>query len=451
MLVWNSLQGRILLLASSMLLLFALLVSVVLKKAFYYSLEQAAEDRLRAQLYSLLATAEERDISLQFPEYLRDDHFNQINSGLYGIALDSRGEVLWRSRSLIDKKIPPLEAISPGKSQFSHGLFLDGQPLLINAMGVAWEFVESKDERFTFYVMESKEGFLQQIARFESVLYRGLWGGVILLIMLQFIILKWGLSPIKKLADGISSIEAGSSERVEGSFPKELELVAKNLNLLVSNERLQRERYRNTLGDLAHSLKTPLAVIRNSLSENFQYSELVSQVEPQIERMDQIVQHQLQRSVLGSASVVTGCNLGQAVKKINAALSKVYYDRNIEQRFVISDDLIFYGDEGDLMEMMGNLLDNAHKHAHSVVLIKAGLSERNGVAGLLIQIEDDGDGMDEAVRSSVMQRGIRADTREPGQGIGLSMVDDICRSYSGEIHISGSELGGAMFTLFFKK
>jgi two-component system sensor histidine kinase PhoQ len=282
----------------------------------------------------------------------------------------------------------------------------------------------------------------------------------VLLLVLQVVFLRWGLSPLHRMATDLKSIEAGASEALQGTYPRELKGVTDNLNLLIKSERKQQARYRTTLGDLAHSLKTPLAVITGVAEKlgkekaNGLAPETVAQietVEEQLERMNQIITYQLQRAVQanGASALARRVPVKKALERILGALDKVYASKGMRHTEEIDESAVFYGDERDLMEILGNVLDNAYKYGHAELRVSIQVV-RGGREQLSLVVEDDGPGIAEEQRQFVLQRGARADTLAQGQGIGLAVVTDIVASYGGLIDVDNSPLGGARIQIVFE-
>jgi two-component system sensor histidine kinase PhoQ len=247
----------------------------------------------------------------------------------------------------------------------------------------------------------------------------------------------------------IHEVEEGRSEALGAGYPRELSGVATNLNTLLVGERNRVTRYRDTLGNLAHSLKTPLAVMRAALASNNSVSEAV--LNPEIDRMSAIIEHQLKR-----AAASGGALLGQApvdvapiVAELRAALLKVYARKDLSIELVVAPMCQFIGDRGDLTELLGNVLDNGCKWCRGVVRLTASVDGSFATKERLsIVVEDDGPGISAEDRIRIGQRGVRADEAVPGHGIGLSMVQDTVEMYGGTLTIGESAtLGGARFAL----
>ena len=346
--------------------------------------------------------------------------------------------------------------IGRGESRFMRFSSATGQEYFVAGYGVVWE---NGEDQYNFAVVESTGTYLLEVNRFRTSLWSWLGGVAVLLLVLQLLLLRWGLSPLRRLAIDLKRIEGGESEQLKEQYPKELRAVTDNLNLLIKSERKQQLRYRETMGDLAHSLKTPLAVIagvtqamsqRQESRAGREFEEQVRAVDEQLERMNQIVSYQLQRAVKskGTTSLARRVDVAEVTGKIIRALDKVYSSKGIQADVRIEPGILFLGDERDLMEVLGNVLDNAYKYGASWLSISARVST-TPARQLSILVEDDGPGISAQHQEWVLQRGARLDTLAHGQGIGLAVVTDIMSSYGGQIEVGGSEKGGALIQLVF--
>lgn len=455
-----SLQTRLLTAVSVLLTIFLGLTGIVLDRAFRSSIEAGVAEQMQAQIYVLLTAVEEEDNSFYFLQDLREPRFTQLNSGLYGLISNPiAGEVL-RTPSALEIDYEDFaelwQDISRGDFYFSRALAGDGEEYFIAVYGVVWENGASS---YDFAVIESTSTYLVEVNNFRASLWSWLGGVAVLLLVLQVLLLRWGLSPLRRLAIDLKSIESGSSEQLDEDYPKELRAVTQNLNLLIKSERKQQLRYRETLGDLAHSLKTPLAVIAGAVQglsarpverQGEQSSMHVLAIEEQLERMNQIIGYQLQRAVKtnGGSSLARRVELKSCVEKILRALEKVYAAKSMRVTCHLDSGVFFLGDERDLMEVLGNVLDNAFKYGSHSLQISAHVS-RSPIGQLSIKIEDDGPGIAKDHQEFVLQRGARLDTLAQGQGIGLAVVTDIMSSYGGQIAVVDSALGGVCVELVF--
>lgn len=455
-----SLQTRLLTAVSVLLTIFLGLTGIVLDRAFRSSIEAGVAEQMQAQIYVLLSAVEEEDGSFYFLQDLREPRFTQLNSGLYGLVSNpTTGEVL-RTPSALEIDYEDFaelwQDISRGDFYFARAFAGDGEEYFIAVYGVIWE---NGAASYDFAVIESTSTYLVEVNNFRASLWSWLGGVAVLLLVLQVLLLRWGLSPLRRLAFDLKNIESGSSEQLNEDYPKELQAVTQNLNLLIKSERKQQLRYRETLGDLAHSLKTPLAVIAGAVQglsappaeqEREDSSVHVQAVQEQLERMNQIIGYQLQRAVKtnGGSSLARRVELKGCVEKILRALEKVYAAKAMRVTCHLDSGVIFLGDERDLMEVLGNVLDNAFKYGSHSLQITASVS-RLPIPQLSIKVEDDGPGIAKDHQEFVLQRGARLDTLAQGQGIGLAVVTDIMSSYGGQIAVVDSVLGGACVELVF--
>jgi two-component system sensor histidine kinase PhoQ len=444
----SSLSARLLISVSVLLLLFFGATIVVLDIAFREAGEQAQEDILDGQLMSLLAAAEpDANGELQMPPDLPEPRFANLESGLYGELRDDSGDAVWKSRSALGLELPYGPPPVAGEHQFSRLTLENGTPLMALSLSVEWELRNGELKPYSFNVAESLDSFNAQLARFRQQLFG--WFAAVAVIMLFAIslVMRGVLRPLRQIEDEISDIEEGKRRELSDGFPDELTAVARNMNLLIGSERARSERYRNTLGNLAHSLKTPLAAIRAVLSEQ-QPGDVSNRIEEQIERMNDIVTYQLRKPAtlasdhLGLAPVTVDTELSRLVE----GLRKVYKDKNPQIELDVEAGVLFRGDIGDFMELAGNLLDNACKWCQTRVQLRM----RHSHGGLRMTVSDDGPGIPREVADLLVKRGMRLDESAPGHGIGLAVVKDIAASYGGDISIGESSLGGAEITVTVK-
>ncbi len=442
-----SLRSRMLAAASLVLLIFLGLMGAVLDSAFKSSAEQSVEDKLLLHVYGLLSVSDETDGDLMLAEELQEPRFNRMGSGLKGIVLNADADELWRSTSATDltpdeiKQLP--QTLTAGAPVF--GVLVDALGVQNFYLGyqVLWQTSESEQTAYRYFVVEDMEPYEAEIGAFRNNLWSWLAGVVITLVLVQTAIIRWGLKHLERLADDLKAIEDGQREHLEGNYPKEIEGVTDNLNILLANEREQREKYRTTLADLAHRLKTPMAIIKGTAAGLSEKDTTRQSLDEQIARMDEIISYQLERAVIRSSKLVRKpIALRPLVQRLLLAIRKVYADKEIAINAEVAD-VRFSGDERDLMELLGNLLDNACKYGSSIVSLEISECEAavNEKASLQIVVEDDVSGISD--KESALRRGARLDTHQAGQGIGLAVVAEIVARYSGTISIEESKIGGA--------
>jgi two-component system sensor histidine kinase PhoQ len=295
---------------------------------------------------------------------------------------------------------------------------------------------------YVFYVAESLDSFNAQVSRYRRQLFT--WFGAIAIILLfsMSVLMRGILRPLRQIEREIGEVENGDRQSLSEGFPSELTGVARNMNVLIGSERARSERYRQTLDNLAHSLKTPLAAMRSVLAQQ-KSPRLTGQLEPQIEQMNEIVRYQLRKPAATASDAIgaTPVQMEVEVTRLVDGLGKVYSEKDPTIDVSVTDDAEFRGDTGDFLELAGNLLDNACKWCKSRVLLS--IRPANAGGGLNLTVEDDGPGIPDDARDALLQRGTRLDESSPGHGIGLAVVRDIANSYGGDISIDTSSLGGA--------
>ena len=251
------------------------------------------------------------------------------------------------------------------------------------------------------------------------------------------------------MAERVRGLEAGARSDIGADYPSELSGLARNLNRFIAYEKAARERYRRAMEDLAHSLKTPLAVLKNAVGESRRRSDQdPALLAEQVERMETTVAHQLSRAAAARAAAPTvRVAVMPVAARIVRALQRAYAEKRVAVAFLPSEDcaLAVRVDERDLMEMLGNLIENGFKYTAKRVRISAQPVAEGRVR---LAVEDDGTGVPMAQRKTILERGTRGDAAASGHGVGLAVVAELADVYDGALHINDSpELGGARFGL----
>lgn len=452
----RSLQTRQLLAASLGLLAFLALAGYALDHAFVNTAENILEDRLRDYALDFAGKTEfgrGGDLVPPMDSQLPDPRLKRPGSGLYAqIVLPF---VVWESESAQGPELPPVKMLAPGQQVFDGPIDIvraNGQHARVYRFGygLVWPGDDLADEMsYTIYIVEDTARLQSQLNVFRRALWSYLGAVGVFLLALQLIIVRWSLWPLRRVVDELKRVQRGIGTRMSERHPRELEPLTESINAFIESERENLERQRNILADLAHSLKTPLAVLRARLDSDASEAELRSDLDQQLRRMNDLVGYQLSRAASGGHKLFAApMPIEPDAEEIVRGLEKVYAAKGVFCEFEIDPDARFYGEKGDLQELLGNLLENAFKWAKSRVLltVKTGATATHRRPGLLMMIEDDGPGIPEEKIAHVLQRGVRGDERVQGHGIGLAIVQDIVRSYRGALVVGDSEeLGGARF------
>ena len=422
-----------------------------------YLFRQTAERGLRevidAHMVALIAAADPDGPESVTPTAVLETRFDTPGSGLYAEIRSASGESIWRSQSTTGTVVqfgPPLEG---GERSFFFTEIRDTHiRLAVASRGIVWDDLHGQPARFTFSIASSLETYDAQIASFRKQLVGWFVGLAALLITTLALLLRWLLKPVRRLEREIKEVEAGARDQLSEAWPRELTAVTSNLNALLEGERMRIKRYRDTLGNLAHSLKTPLAVMRQSLGAAAPAREpLSAAMNQEIDRMTGIIEHQMKRAAASGGVLLgqTPVDVAPIVSELRVALLKVYGNKDLLFETAVAADAQFIGDGADLTELLGNLLDNACKWARGRVRIQVTVDSPaiDTRKALRLLIDDDGPGIAEADRARVLQRGGRADEATPGHGLGLSMVHDTVALYGGVLRIDSSPAGGARFDL----
>jgi len=451
----RSLQTRQLLAASLGLVAFLALAGYALDRAFV----ETAESNLRQRLESYAAAYNReieflRDGTLYVPEIPPEPRFERPGSGLYAEIVLPNDH--WDSPSGLGPRLPSGEMLPATEERFDGPLPLtqiDGSPGELYRYGRGFVWAAEDDPRaefpYTVYISEDTSALAAQIRVFRRALWGYLGGAGLVLLLLQALILRWSLRPMRQVITELKRVQRGQLSRMSERHPRELEPLTDSINAFIESERENLDRQRNTLADLAHSLKTPLAVLHARLDDNAPAEELREEVATQARRMNDLVSYQLARAAssghqLFAAPIEIESNAEQLVR----GLEKVYAAKGVLCEFDVDPQARFHGELGDLHELLGNLLENAFKWASSRVLltVREGESATGRRPGLTLSVEDDGPGIPPEKVAALLQRGVRGDERVQGHGIGLAIVQDLVRGYRGELAVGRSEeLGGARF------
>ncbi len=429
----GSIRARLIIGATLVLVAFVAAAGWAVQRAHADSVRAARFAQLQSTVYLLLAGAElDANGALVMPQSFPEPRLSPPQSGLYANIVNVARHEEWQSASAVALSPPFQRSVAVGQWRYDTPSAA-GRNYLAVGYGVNWA-VGTQAAPLVLSVLEDRAAFDREIRIFERTLWVWLGGAALLLLLSQAVLLQWGLAPLRRVANEIRRIEHGEQAEVVESYPTEIAALTDNLNTLIRQERVRQTRYKEALSFLAHSLKTPLAVLRSALSEPAQLPATVTQ---QVARMDDIVQHQLGRAAAsGSARFAPYLRLATILNRIRESLGKVYADKGLAFTVDCPPDLEWRIDEGDAFEMLGNVMDNAAKWAAHRVGVRVWREDHN----LTIRVDDDGPGFRDT--QSVLQLHVRADEQVPGHGVGLAVVNDLVASHQGQLHLSRSDWGG---------
>lgn len=415
----------------------------------YVVIDGLAKDRLQGFMMSLEKDVQEtvaksNTNTFTMPQQFKEGRFGDKGADLHGFVVHNHQEI-WRSPS-IDKNLPP---IKPPDLNSDQSLFLKDDSNKSKRRYVLHKrlTLNNADNQTDDYILTVSEGDLfanTQVNKLNESLKESMTLLGLALLVIRFLVLRSGLKPLRRIVVDLAAIDEGKQELLNGQYPTELQGIVSNLNAFITHERVRLERHRNHLADLAHSLKTPLAILRGC-TENFEGQKAT--VNEQITRMDDIITYQLQRaSAKVEHTVIKHIDICTVIEKIHVSLSKVYLDKAIQFELVLPEHCFIYCEEGDLYEIVGNLMDNACKWCNSYVKVSIELNPRKDRRNysLLLHIEDDGAGIPVGKFNQILKRGTRVDENIHGHGIGVSVVNEIINLLGGKLDGGRSKALGGM-------
>jgi two-component system sensor histidine kinase PhoQ len=466
-----SLRVRFLLATAGVVLVLSLAYGMVALVGYSVSFDKTTFRLLRGEsnLFYTLARYENNKVSVELPENLN------LQSPTMALIYDKHGKLLWMQRDM-----PWLvDCIRPEwlKANGFHEIEADvssSSMLLRNDHEVMQQLNEIRQEdddsemthsvavniypatshlpQMTIVVVDTIPIELKRSYMVWSWFIYVLAANLLLVIPLLWVAAWWSLRPIESLAKEVRELEEHHRETLNPETTRELTSLVQNLNRLLKSERDRYDKYRTTLTDLTHSLKTPLAVLQSTLRSLRGNKLSVEAAEPvmleQISRISQQIGYYLHRASMRTDSMLLSRELhpvAPLLDNLTSALNKVYQRKGVNITLDISPEISFVGEQNDFMEVLGNVLDNACKYCLEFVEVSARQTDDH----LHIFVEDDGPGIPQSKRDLVFDRGQRADTLRPGQGVGLSVAREIVDLYEGKILPGDSPLGGAKMDVIF--
>lgn len=443
----SSLRVRLMLGAAVTVSVFMLALFPALQQVFTSALEESIEQRLAADASALISAARITQGILRMPEKLPDEEFDILPARQLGFIYDNKGSLLWRSRSSENVKIDYNPKYDGHGHEFLRAQDAQGREFFVYDVEV--NLLRGQSAAFSIVTMQPVSDYQVMYDNLRQQLY--VWLGLALLLLLGFLWLGlgWGIRSLRSLSAELDDVETGKRAALSDEHPRELLRLTRSLNRLLESERQQSERYRHSLDDLAHSLKTPLAVLQGMgevISAQPSNAEQARTLQGQVNRMNQQISYQLQRASLRKSGLLRyQVKLKPLLASLIEALDKVYRDKHVVVKQHYSAQLRVPVEQGALLELLGNILENAYRLCISEIRITARLTETD----CELIVEDDGPGVPKHQRERILKRGERLDTQYPGQGIGTAVVKDIIDSYGGQLFVEDSTLGGAQFRVIF--
>ncbi len=419
------------------LLIFILPASfLAIERAFFAQLLTSTEQKLEVHLYSFLSELSSKNDVVEINNSILPADFLRTDSGTSAYIV-SEDKLIWQSDSSLNQTFtPPVHEMLPGKHEFV-ALEQDSKTYWVLSFALLFDMGE-RSMPLTIHILQDDRLLEAPMQSFRQTLLRWFIGIGLVLALIMLLAYYWTTQPLSALDHEIREVESGQQQQLTQRYPAELQTIKEDLNLLLDNQNRQKQRYRHHLSDLAHALKTPVAVLKTSaLAEQ-------PELRDQIDRITAMIEHQLKRASSSGQDIwLKQIPISPVAEQLKNALQKIYRDKKIHFELNCPPQMMFRGDETDLMEMLGNLLDNACKACQQRVKLSVQCKP------LQLTVEDDGPGVPMDKKAQLLSRGTRLDTYTDGHGVGLSIVDELCQSYQGQLEISQSTLGGASFSLIF--
>jgi signal transduction histidine kinase len=371
---------------------------------------------------------------------IADPRFSRPASGWYWQVSEIDGKVISFSSSMVGSVLLKLDAKYDVNNMRTEKI-KDG-------FGIKIRVIERKITLDGASVLILVSGNLdeinEQVSNFRGQALIVLGAVGIMLAIMSAIVARFALRPIDRISRAIEAIREGDIKSIEGDYPKEIAPLAEEVNELLSSNARIIERARSQVGNLAHGLKTPLAVLRNeAATKDTKFSEIVRF---ESEKMNLMVASYLKRAQMSARSTVVGqkSNASMVVSRLIRVMGKLHSEQKIILEIEKEKQIWFRGEEADFEEMAGNLLDNACKWAKSEVRVRLFIDEKysSNNRQLSLIVEDDGVGLDEKQVEKVLRRGVRLDEKTQGSGLGLDIVKELVDIYGGSLVLERSKMGG---------
>lgn len=443
MIIIKSLALRLFMSASVWIIFTLFCGGLLLSNVFRDSSEKAFEDKLNLFMETLIGASKvDSTSSITVVNSIGDPRFFQPYSGWYW-QINEGSKTLVRSRSMWDQVLTIDKRLIGGRAQFINSAIkkdrvsrpssVRSKSLMIIQREISFPGI---DKPLTFMISGDTNEYEQNILRYNNILISSL---VILglgLLLSVFLQVKYGLLPLGKIKNSLFKIRNGDAMRLEGNYPTEVSPLATEINILIDNNEKIVERAKTHVGNLAHALKTPLAVISNELN-SIKGQKIAKE---QLNVIENHVDKYLKKARISALKSIkkNKVNTNYIAEKMVKVFKKIH--PNINFKLIKSkQDLMFVGREDDLEEIFGNLMDNGCKWALDLLKITIKKESKGEIKFIF---EDNGKGLPKKKMSEVFARGFRLDEQTPGTGLGLNIVKDTIENNNGNVWLEKSDLGG---------
>jgi signal transduction histidine kinase len=407
------------------------------------ALDNSLADSLDFQVESLTGALLETGDPASEEIGVTDPRFDRPRSGWYWMIRDADGTLYNLSGSVVGINVPAM--MGPADARGRRTAIVD------DAFGTRLRVVERTvtlaPKTYQIVVTGNLSEILELVEGFRGQTFIVLGAVGVMLAIMSAIVARFAMRPISKLSRAIERVREGESVTVTGTYPREIAPLAEEINELLRSNAQIIERARNQVGNLAHGLKTPIAVLRNEAASK--KGALADVVLAESEKMSSMVSTYLERARLAARTAIVGkkADSTMIMLRLTRVMRKIHPQVTIAFQRPDASLPWFRGDEADLEEMAGNLLDNACKWSKGQVGVRLSSERSDSGAMLLIRIDDNGPGLSEEDAQKVLRRGVRLDEKTPGTGLGLDIVKELVDVYGGTLLLKRSALGGLLVEL----
>jgi signal transduction histidine kinase len=433
----GSLSRRVMLVAAMWIIPLLVGGGFAFDRAVTSTLTSNFDNGLKQYLDSMIGAAElGPDGEMRFTRALGDQRFFELYSGLYW-QVNVPGQKPFQSRSLWDRTLPLNMKIKMPEERRDTVPIWSGEQVRIIQQDIK---LANTKTPIRFAIAADIWQLQKQINQFRRTQIRSLLLLGLGLILLSTLQATYGLRPLRAVRKGLEDIRTGTTKRLQSEFPPEIQPLADEMNALLDHTDIAAEQARAHAGNLAHALKTPMAILLNDARDNAPH--LAETVTLQMEHMQRHVDHHLARAraLAQRAMIAARTPVWPSVQSLSRAMAQIYRDKDIHIETVGDQTLEFRGEKQDLEEIIGNVLDNACKYGGNDVRITvASAPPLKGEKMLRIIVEDNGTGIPVDARERLFQRGVRLDSAQSGTGLGLAIVRDVTELFGGSVALGASE------------